>query len=144
VEGPGPLFFPISMSVVVVGVKAVIGEIGTSGFVRDDSEPLPLFEEPGEEETAVRPELEPDEPEIGIVGTWMPKTGIGIGSGKSLSPKRRTSFPFPILFPLGRSAPRIGVVGGVGWGVGPGVGFTTTTRGGGGGVASRKSCMEGR
>lgn len=76
-----------------------------------------------DDEIVVRPELEPespDEEESDEVAT-TPNNGAGSGRGNNASEYRFCP-------------PRVGVAGGVGWGVGPGVGLTTTTRGGGGGV----------
>jgi hypothetical protein len=46
-------------------VTAVRGDNGASDFEGEDNEPLPLFEELRDEDTTVRPELEPDEFDIG-------------------------------------------------------------------------------
>jgi hypothetical protein len=131
------------ISVGEVVVAAVSGGEESRGLVV--GEPLELRDE----EMAVRPEEDPDEPEdVGVFdcGSWIPKEGIGKDRGmRCLSVKRvggslplllplLLPLPFPFKLPLGArvAAPRTGVAGGVGCGVGPGVGFTTISFGGGG------------
>jgi hypothetical protein len=124
----------------------VRGDSGASDFEEEDNEPLPIFEESRDKDTAVRPELEPDKTDIGngVDGaTWILNMGIGIGNGMSIP-----SLPSPFAVPLPcttltppKAGPRTGVVAGVGWGEGPGVGFTTTARGSRGGVVGEDTSI---
>jgi len=75
----------VGLVVIVMVVVGLRWEVGTSGFVGDDNEGLPLLEEPRDEDTAVRPELDPGEADNSMLLWWRTNRGPGIGSGSSLS-----------------------------------------------------------